>query len=70
MAVSSDVTTATASRDETYEIGEDTYLLVIDALRRLTDARLREAELLAETRRADAELERAVGARLEATHAP
>lgn len=49
----------------TYELGEESYVVVLDVLRRMGDARLREAELVAETRRADAELERAVGARLE-----
>ncbi|MCB9753017.1 MAG: TolC family protein [Myxococcales bacterium] len=48
-----------------YELGEDSYLVVLDALRRLGAARLRAAELDAEVRRAHAELERAVGARLE-----
>lgn len=50
-----------------YEIGEETYLIVIDVLRRIGEARLREAELVAESRRADAELERAVGARIGAS---
>ncbi len=48
-----------------YELGEETYVVVLDVLRRIADARLREAELVAETRRAHAEIERAVGARLE-----
>jgi cobalt-zinc-cadmium efflux system outer membrane protein len=50
----------------TWEIGEDTYLFVLDALRRQVAARLVELDLLAEARRAEAELERAIGARLEA----
>lgn len=49
-----------------YEEGEENYLMVLDVLRRLGDARLRHAELLAEARRARAELERAIGARLDA----
>ncbi len=49
----------------TYEIGEDSYVFVLDALRRSVSARLLELDLLAETRRASAELERATGARLE-----
>ena len=49
-----------------YEIGEETYVVVLDVLRRIGDARLREAELIAESRRAEAELERAVGARIGA----
>ena len=49
----------------TFEIGEDTYLVVLDALRRVASARLLELDLLAESRRAEAELERAIGARLE-----
>lgn len=48
-----------------FESGDETYVVVLDALRRTAEARLREAELLAESRRARAELERAVGARLE-----
>ena len=48
-----------------YEEGEETYLVVLDVLRRLGDARLRHAELIAESRRARAELERAIGARLD-----
>ena len=48
-----------------YASGDETYLPVLDALRRSAEARLREAELRAESRRARAELERALGARLE-----
>lgn len=52
----------------TYELGEDTYLIVLDALRRVVAARVLELDLVAESRRAAAELERAIGARLaEAT---
>lgn len=47
-----------------FETGEETYLVVLDVLRRVADARLRRAELGAETRRARAELERAIGGRL------
>lgn len=49
-----------------YELGEETHMVVLDGLRRQGEARLREAELLAAWRRADAELERAVGARIGA----
>jgi len=55
---------------ERYELGDDSYLIVLDALRRLGNARLRAAELDAEVRRAQAQLERAVGARLEITTGP
>lgn len=50
--------------EQSYAIGEETFVVVLDVLRRIGDARLREADLMAETRRADAELERAVGARI------
>lgn len=49
---------------QSFTVGEESYLVVLDALRQLGEARLREAELVAETRRAEAELERAVGARI------
>lgn len=49
-----------------YEVGEETFVVVLDVLRRIGEARLREADLVAEARRADAELERAVGARIGA----
>lgn len=48
-----------------YELGEEMYVLVLDATRRLRDARLREIELTADWHRAHAELECSVGARLE-----
>ncbi|MFO0708690.1 MAG: TolC family protein [Sandaracinus sp.] len=47
-----------------FAIGEETQNVALDALRQLGEARLREAELVAEAHRAEAELERAVGARL------
>jgi cobalt-zinc-cadmium efflux system outer membrane protein len=56
---------ALQSATRNYELGEETYLLVLDATRRLSDARLRQTELTADWRRAFAELECAVGARLE-----
>lgn len=43
--------------------GSDSYLVVVDALRRTTDAQLRELDLAAERRRAEAELLRAIGGR-------
>ncbi|MBI5515014.1 MAG: TolC family protein [Deltaproteobacteria bacterium] len=43
--------------------GEVSYLVVLDATRRLLDARLREAELLADVRRAAAQLDRSTGGR-------
>lgn len=48
-----------------FETGDETYLVVLDVLRRAGEARLRRAELVAEQRRALCELERAIGARLE-----
>lgn len=47
-----------------YELGEEPYMTVLDVLRRQGEARLREAEVMADWRRASAELERAVGARV------
>jgi outer membrane protein, heavy metal efflux system len=49
---------------EGFRVGEETYLVALEASRQLGEAQLREAELVAETRRAEAELERAIGARL------
>lgn len=48
-----------------FEAGDETYLVVLDVLRRTSEAHLRRAELHAEQRRALCELERAIGARLE-----
>lgn len=48
-----------------FQLGDQSYLVVLDVLGRLGLARARMAELDAEVRRAHAELERAVGARLE-----
>ena len=47
-----------------YELGEADYAGVLIASQRLEEARLREVELVAEARRARAELERALGRRL------
>ncbi|MEZ4447447.1 MAG: TolC family protein [Polyangiaceae bacterium] len=47
-----------------FRSGDQTYLVVLDVLRRAGEARLRRAELVAEQRRALCELERAIGARL------
>jgi len=47
-----------------FDSGDESYLVVLDVLRRSGEARLRRAELLAEQRRAACELERALGARL------
>lgn len=55
--------TAAAAARRSFEDGAESYLVVVDALRRVTDARLRRAELTAELRRAEAELDRAVGGR-------
>lgn len=48
-----------------YQIGDDSYLIVVDALTRLGAAQLRHVELQAEVRRAHAELERATGSRID-----
>lgn len=48
-----------------FETGDQSYLVVLDVLRRAGEARLRRAELIAEQRRALRELERALGARLD-----
>jgi len=48
---------------QSFERGDTSYLVVLDATRRLLDARLREAELLAESRRAEAQLVRSTGGR-------
>lgn len=50
-----------------FELGDDSYLVVLDALDRLGAARLRLAELEADVRRAHAQLERATGARIDIT---
>lgn len=50
-----------------YESGAEAYLVVLEATRRLVDARLRELELALDVRRARARLDRAVGWRV---HAP
>lgn len=48
-----------------FETGDQPLLIVLEVLRRAGEARLRRAELVAEQRRALAELERAIGARLQ-----
>ncbi|HEY1086097.1 MAG TPA: TolC family protein [Archangium sp.] len=48
-----------------FEAGDQPFFVVLDVLRRVGEARLRLAELIAEQRRARCELERSVGARLE-----
>jgi cobalt-zinc-cadmium efflux system outer membrane protein len=58
---------ARALATQSYELGEESYVVVLDLMRRSSEARLREAELVAAVRRSDAELERAVGARLGET---
>lgn len=47
--------------------GDAPPLLVLDVMRRISEARLRRADLVAEARRARAELERAIGGRLVMT---
>lgn len=48
---------------QAFEQGESSYLVVLDATRRLLDVRLREAELQADVRRARAQLDRSTGGR-------
>lgn len=50
-----------------FETGDQPSLVVLEVLRRVAEARLRRAELIAEQRRARCELERAIGARLQNT---
>lgn len=50
-----------------YEAGGEAYLVVLEATRRLTDARLRELELALDVRRARARLDRAIGWRMHAS---
>lgn len=56
---------ALAAQTRRFRRGDDSFLIVLDAQRRLGTARLREVELDADVRRARVTLERAVGARLE-----
>lgn len=58
------LTTALQSAIQTFERGEASYLVVLEAQRRLAEARLRHVELIAEQRRARCELERATGAQI------
>ena len=46
-----------------FQNGSESYVVVVDALRRTTDAQLRELEIEAELRRAEAEFVRALGGR-------
>ena len=50
--------------EKSYQSGEESYLFVLDAMRRVTDVRLREAELISDLRRASARLDRSVGRKL------
>jgi cobalt-zinc-cadmium efflux system outer membrane protein len=57
--------TAIQNAEKAYQEGEAALVLVLDTTRQLLDARLREAQLRADLRRAHAELERSVGRRLD-----
>jgi cobalt-zinc-cadmium efflux system outer membrane protein len=52
------------SAERAYKAGDVSYLFVLETSRRLTDARLREAEMQAAAARALIALERSVGRRL------
>jgi outer membrane protein, heavy metal efflux system len=56
-----------AAAMQAYEVGGEAYLVVLEATRRLVDARLRELELGLDVRRARARLDRAIGWRIHAT---
>ena len=47
--------------EKSYQSGDESYLYVLEAMRRITDARLREAELVSDLRRAIARLDRSIG---------
>jgi outer membrane protein TolC len=57
-----------AAAMQAYEAGGEAYLVVLDATRRLADAKLRELELGLDVRRAHARLDRAVGWRIHVSH--
>lgn len=59
-----------AAATERYRGGEDSYIVVLDATRRLQDARLREIDLRLDLARAGAQLDRSVGRRREGTGRP
>lgn len=56
---------ALQSATESFEAGDTTYVAVLDVLRRVGEARIRRAEIVADQRRALSELDRALGARLD-----
>jgi cobalt-zinc-cadmium efflux system outer membrane protein len=60
------LTNAAAAASSSYRAGNDSYVVVLDANRRLQDARLREIDLRADLRRALAQLDRSVGRRIAA----
>lgn len=57
--------TALQAARGSFESGDQPYLVVLDVIRRLGEARLRQAGLVAAQRRALCDLERALGARLQ-----
>ncbi|MDC0669441.1 TolC family protein [Nannocystis radixulma] len=58
-----------AAATSSFRAGSDSYVVVLDATRRLQDARLREIDLRAQLRRALAQLDRSVGRRVT-PHSP
>ncbi|MDC0716213.1 TolC family protein [Nannocystis bainbridge] len=58
------LTRTVAAATSSFRAGSDSYVVVLDANRRLQDARIREIDLRADLRRALAQLDRSVGRRL------
>lgn len=56
-----------AAANDRFRAGEESYVIVLDATRRLQDARLREIDLRADLRRSLAQLARSVGRRVESS---
>lgn len=59
-----------AAATSSFQAGSESYVVVLDATRRLQDARLREIDLRADLRRALAQLARSVGRRIDVTTPP
>lgn len=59
-----------AAANNSFRAGESSYVVVLDATRRLQEARLREIDLRADLHRTYAQLDRSVGRRVEARQEP